>query len=340
MQQATIIVQKERHNKIFQPGAGPNGGEFFLPWRMLRERFAAVGYELNTPDLNVGKPVAFEFHLNAQRGLAQRPCYTYLYEDALVRPINARAAVLAGYRKVFTWNHELHGKPNVIALDYPNDLTVREVPSFDERDLWCVMIASNKALRYADARSLHGKRVEAIRHFEEHAPGKFALYGGGWGIPPVRPGAWGRILKRANEWRSRLLPSRPFPSWQGRISRKADVLNRAKFSICYENSRGSAGYITEKIMDCFTSGCVPVYIGSQRRPEALPSDCYIDGDQFESPAQMLSCLMSIDSTRFGQYQDAMRRFLVGRTSDRFSNENFCAVIVREIVADLRLTNQA
>ena len=57
MQQATIIVQKERHNKIFQPGAGPNGGEFFLPWRMLRERFAAVGYELNTPDLNVGKPL-------------------------------------------------------------------------------------------------------------------------------------------------------------------------------------------------------------------------------------------------------------------------------------------
>ena len=45
MRYATLVVNRLRANAPFQPGAGPNGGDFFLPWRQLRERFAVEGID-------------------------------------------------------------------------------------------------------------------------------------------------------------------------------------------------------------------------------------------------------------------------------------------------------
>lgn len=333
---ATIVVQRERANRIFQPGAGPNGGDFFLPWRQLRERFAREGIELNTADVNAGREVVFEFHLNAQRELpARTPCYTFLYEDALVRPLNADKARLMQYRKVFSWNETLIDGEHCLRLDYPNDLGVREVPGWHGRPLFCVLIASNKALRHPDPRALHGKRIEVIRHFEAHAPDLFSLYGQGWDMPAVQPGAWGRIAKRLHEWGRRWRPDdKPFPSYRGKVGKKAEVLDRARFCIAYENSRGSPGYLTEKIFDCFTSGCVPVYIGTPHAEPAIPPACFIDGDRFASPAALLDFLRSVTEAQFATYQQAMRDFLLSPACARFSNAQFCERIVSTIVADL------
>ena len=332
---ASLVVGRERDNRVFVPGAGPNGGEFFLPWRALRERFAGAGIELNTPDVNGGRAVAFEFHLNAQRRIpAAPPCYAFLYEDPLVRPLNTERAQLQRYRRVFTWNEDLIDGQHILRLDYPNDLGVRDVPGWHERPLFCVLIASNKALRHADPRALHGRRVEVIRHFEAHAPELFTLYGRGWDIPPVQPGAWGRLRKRLHEWRARWRPfDRPFPSYRGPIGRKAEVLERARFCICYENTRGSPGYLTEKIFDCLTSGCVPVYIGTPHAQPAIPAACFIDGERYATPADLLAFLRAVDEARFAAYQQAMRAFLASPASARFGNAHFCERIVSTIVAD-------
>lgn len=333
---ANLVVQRMRDNRPFTPGAGPNGGDFFLPWRELRARFAEAGIELNTPDRNEGREVAFELHLNAQRQLpADRPCYTFLYEDPLVRPLNANLAQLARYRLVFTWNEDLIDNQHFRRLEYPNDLAVKEVPGWDGRDLFCVMLASNKALRHPDPRNLHDKRIEAIRFFEAQAPQLFSLYGRGWGIPAVRPGAWGRIRKRLHEWRAKAQPGlKPFPSWRGSVHHKSEVLLRARFALCYENSRGAPGYLTEKIFDCFTTGCVPVYVGGPRATAHIPRECYIDGDAFGSMAQLLQALQGIDEARFAGYQRAMREFLLSPASARFSNAHFCRTLVEGITADL------
>jgi len=163
---ATLVVGRLRDNLPFTPGAGPNGGDFFLPWRMLHETFLASGIELNTADRNEGHPVAFELHLNAQRRLQQaspRICYAYLYEDPVVRPINANRVVLANYRKVFTSNEDLIDGQHVQRLDYPNDLSLREVAGWNGRDLHCVLIASNKALLHAHPRNLHAPRARRLR---------------------------------------------------------------------------------------------------------------------------------------------------------------------------------
>lgn len=340
LQRANVVVQRERDNRIFQPGAGPNGGDFFLPWRMLRAAFADAGYELNTPDVNAGQAVAFELHLNAQRRLpADRVCYAYLYEDPLVRPLNGDRAQLARYRRLWSWDETLIDGRHVLALPYPNDLRWRPTPDWQARDLHCVMLASNKALRHADPRNLHDQRVAVIRAFEAVQPRRFALFGRGWQIPAVQPGAWGRIRKRLHEWQARspLAPSRPaFPSWRGAVDRKSDVLERARFAICYENTRGNPGYVTEKIFDCLTSGCVPVYIGTTHAEPPVPTDCFIDGDgPLRDPQRLLDALDAVTPERFAQYQAAMRAFLQSPAAERFTNAHWCRALVQGICTDLQ-----
>lgn len=333
MKYASIVAGRHKRNEIFKPGAGSNGGEFHLPYRQLRELFRKSGVELSTADMNIGREVVFELHINAQRRFPKCPAYAYLYEDPIIRPLNSEMAQLRRYRKVFTSNETLIDSKQILRLDYPNNLTLRPVPSFDERDLFCVMIASNKALLHPHPRSLHGNRIEIIRFFEAQAPDLFALYGKGWNIPAVRHGLTGRLVKRVNEWRARIAPSRPFPSYRGTVYTKSEVLDRAKFSICYENSRGSPGYLTEKIFDCFTSGCIPIYIGATHGAALVPEGCYIDGDRFNSPAEMLHFLQSIDVVSHARYQAAIQRFLAGPDSVRFTNAHFCQSLVNIVMAD-------
>lgn len=335
---AALEVQHMRGDRPFTPGEGPNGGDFFLPWRQLQRAFAERGVDLRTPDMHAGHPLAFELHLNAQRQVSDVPSYTFIYEDPLVRPINGDRQVLARYRKVFTWSLEQQRLPNAVALDYPNELTPRDTPGWDGRDLHCVMLASNKALLHADPRSLHGTRVATIRAFEQFAPGRLALYGQGWNIPAVRPGHIGRIVKRLNEWAARLRPGHcPFPSYRGMAPRKSDVLDRARFAITFENSRGSPGYLTEKLFDCLVSGCVPVYIGAPGWQQVIPPDCCVDGDRFGDPTELVAFLDRVTPVQFAAYQGAGRDFLRAPLTQRFSNAHFCRVLVDTILADLAIT---
>ena len=337
MRYATLVVNRLRANAPFRPGAGPNGGDFFLPWRQLRERFALEGVELNTRDVNAGRDVEFELHLNAQRRVSHPLSYAYLYEDPNVRPINDNLGELARYRKLFTSNEDLIDGEHVLPLAYPNDLTLRDVPDFRQRDLFCVMIASNKALLRPNPRNLHDRGVVAIRFFEQPAPDGWALFGLGWDIRAVGPGHLGRIAKRLHEWRRRLVPgsAAAFPSWRGTVDRKHEVLDRARFSICYENSRGSPGYLSEKIFDCLTSGCVPIYIGTTHARPPIPEDCFIDGDQFDSPQEMLAYIERIDAGHFAMYQQCIREFLASDEVQRFTNAHWCETLVTRILSDVQ-----
>jgi len=47
---------------------------------------------------------------------------------------------------------------------------------------------------------------------------------------------------------------------------KIDYLRQFKFNLCPENSN-SEGYVTEKLFDAFSAGCIPIYWGSNNTPE-------------------------------------------------------------------------
>ena len=51
------------------------------------------------------------------------------------------------------------------------------------------------------------------------------------------------------------------PSFDDEGLTKVDYLKQFLFNICPENTFGHEGYLTEKLMDCSLSGCIPLYYG-------------------------------------------------------------------------------
>ena len=74
----------------------PNDGLMFPEDELTdkSERFLAAGIELNTPDVNAGRPVEFELHINCRRQDPSARAYVYLYENPLIRPLNRDRSAL------------------------------------------------------------------------------------------------------------------------------------------------------------------------------------------------------------------------------------------------------
>ncbi len=323
-----------RNDQVYAAGAGPQGGNFYVPYTMLRDRFAACGVGLHTADLVRDADCLFELHINAQHRLSGRPAYAYAYEDPLIRPVNGDRRHLLKYRKVFTSNEDLVDGDRFIKLDYPNDLRMVSMAPWAERPLCCVLIAANKALSRPNPRNLHHRRVAIARAFERHAPELFSLYGRGWGQPAVKPGIGGRLMKRLREWQAKVKQVPPaFPSWRGPVHAKAEVLTRARFAIAYENVQGSPGYITEKIFDCLVHGCVPVYLGTPGAAASIPAACYIDASAFAGERELIDFIAAVDEPRFAAHQAAIAAYLASPAAQRFSNEQFTRTLVDTIAAD-------
>ena len=70
------------------------------------------------------------------------------------------------------------------------------------------------------------------------------------------------------------------PYYKGTISSKDDVLTKAKFSVCTENSYDhiyTENYFSEKMPDVWLAGCVPIYMGCYNINRFdFPEQSYID----------------------------------------------------------------
>ena len=334
---ASVFYRKYSDDALFAPGAGENNGEFYLPYAKLREKFLERGIELHTPDKNKGRTVAFELHINCRRAAPSARAYVYLFENPLIRPLNRDRRALARYAKWFTWDGELLTDPRSVRLAYPHQLEPGAWNGPEHRPLFCVMVASNKALPSFDARSQYQTRVRILEWYELHAQADFHLYGQGWDRPPALPGRMGRVFNQLRKIAARILPAKSlYATWRGPIDDKLALLARARFCMAHENCRDLPGYVTEKMFDCFRVGCVPIYVGPKEIAELVPPDCFIDGRAFATPAELDAFLRSIDDVAYRGYQDRIRDFLRSAAAKPYTQEHFVETIVREIGADLGL----
>jgi hypothetical protein len=76
--------------------------------RLLRSEFLAHGVELNNPDVNLGRPIAFHL-LHDGQAIANLPAPKYLIatENPIICPFNRDPAYLAQFNAFFTWNRDL-----------------------------------------------------------------------------------------------------------------------------------------------------------------------------------------------------------------------------------------
>ena len=321
-------------NTIFDSDSPANRDNCFEPYVLLHSRMNEIGIQLNTADINAGKHIEFEKHQDVQIETDADINYLLMFETIFVAPLNGDPTSRAKYRKIFTWRDDLVDGDRFIKINFPNPIVIPQVDGWSNRAHFCCLISSNRALSVRDERILYPERVKSIRWFEKHAPQDFDLYGVDWDIPVIPTGLRGRLMRRMWKGLSRIVKLSPFPSYRGRVEHKREVLSQTRYAICYENVRDLSGYITEKIFDCFFSGCVPVYWGASNITNYIPADCFIDRQKFADTAEVYRHLKKITEEEFRGYQQRIAAFLASEAAKPFGSEYFVETVVSTIVNDL------
>lgn len=312
-----IYPQLSTNNFCFKAPDAPIGDELLLPLNVLAERGRLRGIEFVTLDLvedmskldailfadypDFGHPLVARAWTAGAETSARVPKYLLTFEPPTVRPENFQIHDLLPFRKVFTWDDTLIAEgAKYVKINYAQRFP-SSVPS-GPRPGFCALIASNKFSKHP--LSLYPARIDTIRYFAENTrPGNaFHLYGPGWPLSPVNMGTITPGAKRK-------------------------VLEKYRFSICYENARSLLGYITEKIFDSMIAGCVPVYLGAPNIGDYVPRDCFIDRRAFADDATLLVFLQTMPEAHLQAYRDAMNEFFESRAAYQFTPRCFADTIL-------------
>jgi hypothetical protein len=153
--------------------------------------------------------------------------------------------------------------------------------------------------------SLYPKRIEAIMWFQENFMFDFDLWGRGWQI-------------------------RSFPVAKGVSSHKLKTYSNYKFALTFENCDNAVGYISEKILDAFMAGIVPVYWGAPNVADHIPQECFIDMRDFDSYAELYAYLKSMTYERYCQYLEAIDEFIRSDAANQFDSNQEVKDLLRLI----------
>lgn len=334
MKIASLRGMTFNNNEIFNDENTANRDNSFAPYICLRERLEKFCIVLNTLDLNSDTNIAFELHHDVQEDSNSSHNYLLMLESHLISRSNGDSREWSKYRKIFTWRDDLVDGDKFIKINIPNKILMPPIDGWSKRDKFCVLIAGNKSLSFSDERDLYKKRVDFIRWFEKHHSHDFELYGVGWDLPNPPVGKFRNLHQHVWRHISRHVNIRPFPSYIGRVQHKREVLERSRFAICYENVCDLPGYISEKLFDCFISGCLPIYRGADNVTDHVPADCFIDSRNFEDKAEIYKYIKSMPEKVFVNYQENISSFLESSAGQKFGMDFFADTIVTTIVSDL------
>jgi len=303
--------------------------------RLLRAEFLKHGIELNNPDVNRGRDIAFSIlHDGQPLDPILGPKYLIATENPYICPLNQDRDYLSQFDGVFTWNLNLADLPNVSHVFIPNQIRGQATPRFSERSIFSCIINANKAFPSGLENDLYKERLKVIRWYEKNAPEYFSLFGLGWGKPEPAFNIQEKIVRRLKRLATQLLGYKPFPSYAGEVVNKEFAYRQTKFAYCYENVANLPDYISEKIFDCFFAGCVPVYWGSNTISEHIPSDCFIDRKKFQSTEAVHQYLLTIDEQEYSRYQNNIQEFLSSPKAMEFDTTIYVSIIIGKILKDL------
>ena len=331
MKYANIIASGHQNNSQFSPvdSVHKYGSTYLM--RLLRDAFLKKGIEINTPDINLGKPISFEIYVEGQ-ALRDNPCPKYLLalENPFINTLNADLEYCRQFDGVFSWNPKLSSLPNFTLLMVPNELRIQPFKGFDERPIFSSLINANKRFPRSMPDDLYEERLKTIKWHEMHCLEDFHLYGLGWEKPSPAFTRVEKFRRRIDRLRTQIYGYKPFPSFYGSIEDKASVYSVSKFAFCYENTKNLENYITEKIFDAMMAGCVPVYWGANNVGDYIPKGCYIDRRLFRDNAELYAFLKSIHPEEYLRYQEAILQYLKGSSIKIFEAEYYVGKLVSAI----------
>lgn len=216
------------------------------------------------------------------------------------------------FERIFTWNDsEINKSTSFVKLNYVNPVIIPErIPliAFAKKK-FIASIVGNKKSSFPN--ELYSKRLEVAEYFSRQPLG-FDLYGMGWETTN-------------HEWIKRI--------WKGEVVSKIDVLKEYKFTLCFENSSGYNGYITEKIFDAFAAGSVPVYYGAPNITDYIPKSAFIDFRDFESIYELHQYLSNIQENEYLLFLSSAKQFIRSNNYLQFCSPFFSECLSKHILID-------
>lgn len=216
--------------------------------------------------------------------------------------------ILKKYYKYFiTWNKTLIDNNRVYLIDYPLDFTRPHITPVLYRDkrlltLICGCKTSNNHYE------LYSERLKVIQFFESDTSNRFTFYGRGWERKHLK-------------------------NWGGVISDKLQTYQNFKFALCLENQNNTEGGVSEKIIDCFLAGIVPVYMGVKDILDYIPQECFISYADFSTVSEMVEFLESITEEKWYSYICEIEKYLKSKDT-RLLSADRCAERLEEILKNI------
>lgn len=231
-------------------------------------------------------------------------------EPPVIAPLHEKAMLSSmPFDRIMVWNDDLvlGGLPFVKANIGEAVITKESIPLVPfKKKKFIAAITSSKLIKHENG--IHHERFDAF-DFLSKKPEGVDLYGVGWGETSYS------FVKT---------------SYRGTCDTKKDVLQRYKFSICFENAKNYRGLITEKIFDCFASGTVPIYYGAPNITDYIPRDCFIAFDQFSNYEDLYQFLIHLTEDEYQHYLDSVKAFLKTPEYYEFTSKRYAEIILEQV----------
>ncbi len=340
MQNMYLVCQSPFYyqNRIFDLNSPVNRDNAFYPYYLLRQKLQDRNIQLDTYDY-LGKSSDTQYkllffdvpreHDSFLKSHSDVEKYLVIFESEPIYGVPWDKTLHVNFKKVFTWDDSWVDNKKYFKFYWPNDIPGSIDVEIKDKTKFCIMIAGHKFVSHP--LELYSERVRAIRWFERNHPEDFDLYGVGWDRYYFT-GALSILNNRYLDVLRRIL-GRKYPSYKGTVISKREVLQKYKFSICYENIRDIPGYITEKIFDCFFAGCVPVYWGASNVTGQIPHDTFIDRRNFANYGELYNYLKGMTDERYMEYLEAIKRFVKSDRIYPFSAQCFADTLINQITSD-------
>lgn len=114
-----------------------------------------------------------------------------------------------------------------------------------------------------------------------------------------------------------------------KIDDKYEMLRCFQFALCFENCE-YPGYITEKIFDCFFSGCIPVYMGAPDIGNYIPKDLFIDMRQFDCFEELENYLNKLTESEINGYHTRIINYLNSSQFKQFTDQALASELLKYI----------
>ena len=177
------------------------------------------------------------------------------------------------------------------------------------------MISGNKSSHVPH--ELYSKRIEVARWFADHSKIPFDVYG----APPFA-----------------------LPNYRGPcpVAQKLNRLKQYRYNLCFENTDDpvlSAGYVTEKILDCLETRTIPIYLGATNIEQYIPPDCFIDLRNFADYRDLDAFLTSMTEAKYKKYIECIDDFVCAGGLNKYSEtelyHQIVDVLTQEKILDAR-----